>query len=238
MAISQISIKITMTQKLQETDLYLPIKNHLEKLGFEVKGEIKNCDIVAKKGDDIVIVELKLALNITLLMQAVDRFTLADNVYIAIPKQSPMFKNKTKQVKKLVARLGIGLIVVDIQKSQQYVEVINDPQDYTPRKNKRKQAVLLKEFTLRQGDTQKGGSTRSKAGLTAYRQRSIRIAEYLMLHSTAKGAEVNIAIDEPQATLFLRNNYYGWFNKVNRGVYEISEKGKQELSIWNSDNIN
>ena len=94
-----------------------------------------------------------------------------------------MFKNKTKQVKKLVARLGIGLIVVDIQKTQQYVEVINDPQDYTPRKNKRKQAALLKEFTLRQGDTQKGGSTRAKAGLTAYRQRCIRIAEYLLATS-------------------------------------------------------
>ena len=221
-----------MDQKTQESDLYLPIKNHLQALGFEVKGEIKDCDIVAKKGDDIVIIELKLTLNITLLMQAVDRFSLADNVYIAIPKQSTMFKKKTKQVKKLVARLGIGLIVVDIQKTQQYVEVVNDPQDYVPRKNKRKQAALLKEFSLRQGDTQKGGSTRAKAGLTAYRQRSIRIAEYLLTQTTAKGAEVNNAIDEPQATLFLRNNYYGWYNKIDRGVYELSKKGKAELPNW------
>ena len=153
-----------MNQKLQESDLYLPIKTHLQTLGFEVKGEIKNCDIVAKKDDDIIIIELKLTLNITLLMQAVDRFTLADNIYIAIPKQTTMFKKKSKQVKKLIARLGLGLIIVDIQKTQQYVEVINDPQDYTPRKNKRKQTALLKEFNLRQGDTQKGGSTRSKAG--------------------------------------------------------------------------
>ena len=94
---------------------------------------------------------------------------------------------------------------------------------------------MLKEFTLRQGDTQKGGSTRSKAGLTAYRQRSIRIAEYLMQRSTAKGAEVNKAIDEPQATLFLRNNYYGWFEKVERGVYALSEKGKIELPSWKSE---
>jgi hypothetical protein len=221
-----------MTQKPQESDLYLPIKNHLQNLGFQVKGEIKDCDIVAKKGDDILIVELKLTLNITLLMQAVDRLTVADNVYIAIPKQSPMFKNKSKQVKKLLARLGVGLIVVDIQKTQQYVEVINDPQDYTPRKNKRKQAALLKEFTLRQGDTQKGGSTRSKPGLTAYRQRSIRIAKYLLTNPVAKGADINKAIDEPQATLFLRNNYYGWFDKVERGVYTLSKKGKTEQTDW------
>lgn len=224
-----------MSQKIQESDLYLPIKTHLQALGFEVKGEIKDCDIVAQKGDDIVIVELKLTLNITLLMQAVDRFTLADNVYIAIPKQSTMFKKKTKQVKKLIARLGIGLIVVDIQKTQQYVEVINDPQDYTPRKNKRKQAALLKEFNLRQGDTQKGGSTRAKAGLTAYRQRCLRIADYLIVHPKAKGAEINKIIDEPQATQFLRDNYYGWFNKVERGIYELSEKGKTECPNWRND---
>ena len=221
-----------MNQKLQESDLYLPIKTHLQTLGFEVKGEIKNCDIVAKKDDDIIIIELKLTLNITLLMQAVDRFTLADNVYIAIPKQTTMFKKKSKQVKKLIARLGLGLIIVDIQKTQQYVEVINDPQDYTPRKNKRKQTALLKEFNLRQGDTQKGSSTRSKAGLTAYRQRSIRIATFLLAQSTAKGAEINKVIDEPQATQFLRDNYYGWFNKIDRGVYEISDKGKKELPNW------
>jgi len=229
-----------MSQKLQESDLYLPIKSHLQELGFEVKGEIKNCDIVAKKGDDFIIIELKLTLNITLLMQAVDRFTLADNVYIAIPKQATIFKNKKKQIKKLVARLGLGLIIVDIQKTQQYVEVINDPQDYTPRKNKRKQAALLKEFNLRQGDTQKGGSTRSKAGLTVYRQRSIRIANFLLTQPTAKGAEINRAIDEPQATQFLRDNYYGWFNKIDRGVYEISDKGRIELPNWNQSahNIN
>lgn len=223
-----------MNKKLQESDLYLPIKDHLQGLGFEVKGEIKDCDIVAKKGDDILIIELKLTLNITLLMQAVDRFTLADNIYIAIPKQATIFKNKKKQIKKLIARLGLGLIIVDIQKTQQYVEIINDPQDYTPRKNKRKQTALLKEFSLRQGDPQKGGSTRSKAGLTVYRQRSIRIANFLLTQPSAKGAEINKAIDEPQATQFLRDNYYGWFNKIDRGVYEISDKGKLELPEWKS----
>ena len=112
-----------MTQKLQETDLYLPIKKHLQRLDFEVKGEIKDCDIVAKKGDETIIIELKLTLNITLLMQAVERLSLTDIVYIAIPKQTAMYKKKNKQVKKLIARLGLGLIVVDMQKTQQYVEV-------------------------------------------------------------------------------------------------------------------
>ena len=56
-----------MPNKLKESDLYLPIKHFLNNLGYEVKGEIKECDIVAKKGDDLIIIELKLTLNITLL---------------------------------------------------------------------------------------------------------------------------------------------------------------------------
>ena len=221
-----------MPNKLKESDLYLPIKHFLNNLGYEVKGEIKECDIVAIKGDLLIIIELKLTLNITLLLQSMDRFSLADTVYIAIPKQATIFKNKSKQVKKLIARLGLGLIVVDIQQTQQYVEVIHDPKDYTPRKNKQKQAALLKEFNLRIGDTQKGGSTRKKAGLTAYRQRCIRVADYLLQTDSASGAEIKKAINEPQATQFLSSNYYDWFNKVERGIYALSDKGKVELPNW------
>lgn len=226
-----------MHNNLKESDLYTPIKQFLTNLGYQVKGEIKSCDIVAIKDDEIIIIELKLTLNITLLLQSIDRFSLADIVYIAIPKQSAIYKKKQKQVKKLVARLGLGLIVVDIQKEHAYVEVIRDPKEYTPQKNKRKQNALLKEFHQRQGDTQKGGSTTRKAGLTAYRQRSIRIAEYMNTLSSCTGIQVNKAIQEPQATQFLYNNHYGWFNKVSRGVYTLSEKGKTELVEWQQKSI-
>jgi len=110
---------LSMPVKLLETDLYQPIKKHLVQLGFEVKGEIKNCDIVAQKEELLIIIELKLSLNISLLLQAVDRFSLADNVYIAIPKQCTLYKKQSKQVKKLIKRLGIGLIIVDIQRAEQ-----------------------------------------------------------------------------------------------------------------------
>lgn len=221
-----------MAVNMKETELYTPIKIYLENLGYEVKGEVKDCDIVAKKEDFLIVIELKLTLNITLLLQAVDRFSLADIVYIAIPKQCSIYKKQSKSTKKLVKRLGLGLIVVDIQKTQQYVEVINDPQDYKPRINKRKQIGLLKEFNLRLGDPMQGGSRKTTAGLTAYRQRSIRIAEYLSHISSAKGTEINKAINEPQATTFLNKNYYQWFNNVARGIYNLSEKGQQELPLW------
>jgi hypothetical protein len=226
-----------MAIKMKESDLYLPIKKHLQAIGYQVKGEIKNCDIIAQKTDSndnkqLIVIELKLSLNITLLIQAVDRFSVTEIVYIAIPKQCTIYKKKHKQVKKLIKRLGLGLIIVDMQKTDQFVEIVNDPQDYTPRINKRKQAGILTEFTNRQGDTQKGGSTRSKAGLTAYRQRSIRIAQHLSMQILAKGSEIKNAINEEQATQFLNKNYYGWFEKVSHGTYKMSEKGNQELPIW------
>jgi hypothetical protein len=70
---------------MPETDLYLPVKRHLEAQGYTVKAEVKGCDVVAVRGEEIpVIVELKQAMSLALLYQAVDRLTIAEHVYIAI----------------------------------------------------------------------------------------------------------------------------------------------------------
>ena len=57
-----------------ETSLYLPVKRFLEGMGFEVKGEVCGCDVVAldrAAGADgatvgVVIGELKLAFTLEL----------------------------------------------------------------------------------------------------------------------------------------------------------------------------
>ena len=52
-----------------ESSLYLPVKRFLEKLGFEVKGEVCGCDLVAlREGEPPVVVigELKLAFTLDL----------------------------------------------------------------------------------------------------------------------------------------------------------------------------
>ena len=77
-----------------ETALYLPVKRFLEKLGFTVKGEVGGCDLVALSGDDppiVVIGELKLSFNLELVLQAVDRATSCDEVWLAraIPLEDP-----------------------------------------------------------------------------------------------------------------------------------------------------
>ena len=58
---------------MPETDLYLPVKRHLEAQGYTVKAEVKGCDAVATRGTEVpVIIELKQSLTLALLYQAVD----------------------------------------------------------------------------------------------------------------------------------------------------------------------
>ena len=46
---------------LAETELYQPIKERFERAGFDVKGEVEGCDLVAVRDGEIVVVELKKA---------------------------------------------------------------------------------------------------------------------------------------------------------------------------------
>ena len=71
---------------MKESDLYLPLKRFLISQHYEVKGEVQDCDVVAIRGKEApVVVELKLTLNLDLVLQAVDRLLLTPKVYIGIP---------------------------------------------------------------------------------------------------------------------------------------------------------
>ena len=48
---------------MKETALYLPVKSLLESLGFDVYAEAINCDVIGRKREELVIVELKKTLN-------------------------------------------------------------------------------------------------------------------------------------------------------------------------------
>ena len=73
-------------QKRLEVDMYQPVKVLLTDQGYTVYGEVKHCDVVALKGDELLIVELKQSLNMDLLLQAAKRLRLTSQVYVAILK--------------------------------------------------------------------------------------------------------------------------------------------------------
>ncbi len=220
-----------MTAK-KEADLYPAVKALLESQGYEVKGEVQDCDVVAVRGKEPpVIVELKLNLNLTLVMQAVERLALSDKVYIAVPMTCTILGKPYKRLKKTLRMLGLGLISVE-PASTGHAEVLFDPQKYQPRKSKQKQGRLLGEFEHRVGDPNAGGSDRRRGLMTAYRQRAIRIATYLSDHGETKAALVARELDEPKARDILYRDVYGWFDAHGAGMYTLSPRGSEELGQW------
>ena len=73
---------------MSETSLYPAVKRFLEAASFDVKGEVKDCDIVAVRaaeGLTLTIVEMKLGFTLDLLLQVTDRMRAADEVWLAVP---------------------------------------------------------------------------------------------------------------------------------------------------------
>ena len=213
---------------LLETDLYLPVKAHFERLGYDVKAEVKDADVMAvKPGEAPVIIELKTGFSLILLQQGIARQALTDQVYLAVPRWKGkagwrMFKGNIA----LCKRLGLGVISVNVAEDPEKgtVQVHHDPRPFVPRKNKIKSAKLLKEFETREGDPNLGGS---KAGgrVTTYRQNAVRCRTYLLEHGPSKGHMVAKATGVAQATRILADNHYGWFMRVSLGVYALTDAG-------------
>ena len=212
--------------KPREAELYGPVKRFLEAQGYEVKGEVGAADVVAVRGaEDPVIVELKLGFSLTLFHQAIARMAVSDLVYVAVPR--PKGKRALRDNVALARRLGIGVLTVRVRDG--VVEAQADPGPYAPRKSKKKKAGLLREFSRRVGDPNEGGATRHGI-VTAYRQDAIRCARFLAVHGASKGAKVAEWAEVPGATRVMRDNHYGWFEKVSTGVYGLSEAGHKGLA--------
>ena len=213
----------------RESELYAPVKALLTGQGYEVKGEVGAADLVAMRGPEPpVIVELKLKISLALFHQAVARLTVSDAVYIAVPKPSGRTARRAlKDNLALCRRLGLGFIVV----KEGRAEVLCDPGPYAPRKNKRKQARLLREFQRIEGDPNAGGATRHGI-VTGYRQDALLCAAHLAEHGASRGRDVVSATGVKEATRIMRDNHYGWFDKVETGVYAISAAGRAGLTHW------
>ena len=211
-----------------ETELYPPIKAYLEAQGYEVKGEIGAADVVACRDvEDPVIVELKTGFSLSLFHQAIARQAISDWVYVAVPRGTGRrFQVALRDNSKLARRLGLGLITVRL--SDGLVEVHLDPAPYAPRKSKMRKTRLLREFARREGDPNRGGATR--AGIvTGYRQDAMRCAAHLAAAGSSRGADVARATGVVRATRMMADDHYGWFERVERGIYGLTPAGHAGL---------
>ena len=207
-----------------ETELYAPVKALLEAQGYTVKGEIRGCDVVAVRGDEPpVVVELKRTFGLGLVHQGIDRLAMTDAVYLAVGA----WPARPAETRRLCRRLGLGLIVVTHGRA----EVVVDPAPYQPRRSRRRTAALLGEHRRRIGDPTRGGATRRPI-MTAYRQEAMRCAALLAAGPMALRA-MRAAGDVPNAGRIVRDNVYGWFERVDRGVYALTPRGVEGLEGGN-----
>ncbi|WP_438495145.1 DUF2161 family putative PD-(D/E)XK-type phosphodiesterase [Paenibacillus sp. IHBB 3054] len=166
-----------------ETELYAPLKSFFERQGYDIKGEVRTCDLVGlREGEEQpLIVEMKKSFNLALLLQGVERLRLSPNVYLAVERvrdKKGAVNQRWGELSGLCLRLGLGLITVVFYKTKApLVEVLAEPGDAPPqpRSRTRRREQLLYEFRERSGDYNTGGSTRVKL-VTAYREKALRVA--------------------------------------------------------------
>ncbi|MCD7035160.1 DUF2161 family putative PD-(D/E)XK-type phosphodiesterase [Metabacillus sp. GX 13764] len=224
-----------MKEKRYETDLYEPVRRYFMKKGFAVNGEVNHCDVTALKDDELAIIELKLHLNVELLTQAVERQRMTDLVYIAIPKPKMRLRSKKwLAICHLIKRLELGLILVQFRENgTAAVEVAISPARFDRKKSlqrgKAKRKKLLQEISGRNGDYNVGGSSKTKI-LTAYKENCIHIACLLKEHGTLSPKQLREHGTGAKTLSILNKNYYGWYEKVARGKYTLSQKGTEELA--------
>jgi hypothetical protein len=221
-------------EKRYETDLYEPIRRYFSKSGYEVHGEVHHCDIVAVKENELIIIELKLSLTVDLLIQATNRQRLTDKVYIAIPKpKSRRTSKKWYDLCHLVKSLELGLILVTFLKSGAKMEIVIEPSTFDRKKimqrNKKKRERLFAEIKGRNGDHNVGGSNKTKI-MTAYKENCIQIAYLLEINGPSSPKELRQLGTGDKTLSILAKNYYGWYEKIERGIYAISEKGKKGIT--------
>lgn len=225
----------------RETELYLPIKNFFAAQGYEIKSEVRHCDLVGIREQDQepLIVEIKKTFNIALLLQGIERLTLSSNVYLAVEKnraKKGAHNQRWSEITELCRRLELGLIVVTLYKTKApFVEVLCSPKISTrpvkaARRGSRKQK-LLQEIAERSGDYNIGGSTGTPL-ITAYREKALRIASAFGTDLYLSPRQLRERSGVGTTAAIMQRNYYGWFERVERGSYRLTPAGVLALEQY------
>jgi hypothetical protein len=212
-----------------ETLLYGPVKRFIEGLGFSAKGEIGGCDLLALSPHAppiAVVCELKREFNLELVLQAVDRASISDEVWLAA-RMSKRGKGREHDARfrNLCRRLGFGLLGVS---SDDQVHVLLSPAAPAPRRDPKRRSRLIEEHRRRHGDPALGGGSRLPI-MTAYRQEALACAA-AMLDGPKRPRDLKHAM--PNAAKILFRNVYGWFRRTEHGVYAVTEAGRAAVLRW------
>lgn len=212
-----------------ESELFKPVKKLFESMGYSVNAEVKGCDVTAVNDDELIVVELKKNLSVTLLAQGLARQKTGAITYIAVPKPKNYSKKNFCDTLYVIKKLELGLIFVTLKEDFSYAEIIQEPEKFKPvRINYRKRRSIIKEIDGRTIDTNTGG-VQGKKIATAYTEKCIKIACILDMYGELTPKQIRAYGGDEKSTSILYFNSYGWFEHTRKGYYDISEKGRKEI---------
>lgn len=226
-------------EPLRESDLYGPVRDYLENLGYQVKGEVKDCDIAALRDGELIVVELKRGFTLELIYQALDRQRVADGVYVAVPlPRRGYMAPHIRDMERLCRRLELGLIFVGFtSKGLPQVDVAVHPGKAAPlRRNSRRRQAVIREHQGRTGSANTGGVTRKKI-LTAYKEQALWVARLLRERGPMRAEDVKKAGGPPNTGVILGRNALGWFDREpdqggRRYLYRPNQKALDALAEY------
>jgi hypothetical protein len=213
-----------------EQQLFQPIKDLFESDGFKVDGEVKKIDMVCVKNDVFVAIELKKELNLKVITQASLRQKTMDIVYIGIYSPKSLFNKNFKEKLYLLKRLGIGLIIVSpksLQVSVYQDPIVSDISKYQY-SNKKKRDQTINEMHNRKLKNNVGGVSKTKI-MSSYREDCLLVLNAIKDFESASGKQIKEITSVSKSTNIMYKNYYGWFEKVKKGLYKINNNGKEAL---------
>ena len=163
---------------MTEAALYAPVARFWTERGFTVQAEVKDCDVLAMRGEEMVVVELKTSFQLKLVYQIVERQKFCPLVYAAIPRPAAGAKGASyRHMTALLQRLGAGLLLVALDSPVPFAEMafaaVPSDQKLAPGRKK----AVRKEVDGRSGSWNTGGVTRKKL-LTAYREKALEYYPY------------------------------------------------------------
>jgi len=164
-----------------------------------------------------------MALYMELVLQGVERLRVADEVWLAV-LATRRGRDRDYRAHRLCRLLGIGLLAVHSARNR--VEILAEPAPYRPRPNLRQRRCLLREHAARRGDPTRGGSTRQPI-MTAYRQQALACATALQA-GPLRPRDLKASV--PNAGRILLRNVYGWFERIEPGLYGLAEAGAAALA--------
>lgn len=214
---------------MTEKELYPPVRDLFEKRGYKVNAEVRDCDMTAVRDGELVIVELKRGMTVTLLAQGLSRQKTGADVYIAVPKPKRYSFKKFRSVFSVVKKLELGLIFVSLRGEHSFAEIVFEPKEYkSTYKNTKKRREIVEEINGRTIETNTGGVTGTKI-VTAYTEKCIHIACILDMYGDMSPKAVREKGGADNARDILARNVYGWFRKIEKGVYGITDEGRRGL---------